>query len=165
MRRQHAAEASAHQVHGVDECVDHSNGVIFVDPVLKTIWKQRALITADAFDIACHCHLRNTEMILHQNPVFTQPRPRAPKWIWRFRAARGLSLQIAPTAAMRQIAPRPRAWQYMSSTDKRCHSIPWYRPEGAGICGEARGLRGLLWSFCQGNSANNRFGLRVVIGP
>jgi hypothetical protein len=47
-----AREAKVHQIKLVDKQIHHTNQVILVDPVLKTVRKQRHLISINTFDKA-----------------------------------------------------------------------------------------------------------------
>jgi hypothetical protein len=42
------------QIELINEQIDHTHKVIFPDPLVQTLRKQRRLIPADTFDETCH---------------------------------------------------------------------------------------------------------------
>ena len=53
-RSRRAPETGFLEVESIDEGVDHANWIVASDPLLKTIRKERDLLTIDPLDKACH---------------------------------------------------------------------------------------------------------------
>ena len=53
-RGRRAPETGFPKIESIDECVDHANWIVASDPLLKTIRKERDLLTIDPLDKACH---------------------------------------------------------------------------------------------------------------